>query len=88
MSDTDRATSDNKYVYAKDIIKISLANIRDWNINSICLFYYCYALKGIFISSGGYFIINKGVLRCPALSWGILRCPAVISRTGLTYHYL
>ena len=44
---------------------VSLANIRDWNANNICLFYYFYALYGIFISSGGYFIVNKGVLRCP-----------------------
>ena len=77
MSDTGRATSDNKYVYSKDIIKISLANIRDWNISNICLFYYCYALKGIFISSGGYFIVNKGVLRCPA----------VISRTDVLVEF-
>ena len=63
MSDTGRATSDNNYVYSKDMI--SLANIRDWNANNICLFYYFYALYGIFISSGGYFIVNIGILRCP-----------------------
>ena len=47
--------------------KVSLANIRDWNTSNICLFYYFYALYGIFISSVGYFIVNKYVLRCPIL---------------------
>ena len=70
VSDTGRATSNNKYVYSKDIRY--LANIRDWNISNICLFYYFYALKGIFISSGGYFIVNKSVLQCPAVSCGVL----------------
>ena len=45
--------------------KVSLANIRDWNTSNICLFYYFYALKGIFVSSGWYFIVNKYVLQCP-----------------------
>ena len=46
---------------------VSLANIRDWNTSTcnICLFYYFYALYSIFISSGGYFTVNKYVLRCP-----------------------
>ena len=82
MSDTGRATSDNKYnVCVLQRHKVSLANIRDWNISNICLFYYFYALKGIFISFGGYFTVNKGVLRCPVVYCGVLWCSVVISRT-------
>ena len=73
MSDRGRATSDNKYVYSKDIIKISLANIRDWNISNICLFFLLLCIERHFISSGGHFIVNKGVLRYPAVSCGVLR---------------